>query len=88
MREENKKLYPCPCCGFLTFKYEPCGDYDICPVCFWEDDGYQNKHPDYAGGANKVSLNQGKKNFLEFGACELEMKAHVRKPFDYEIPKI
>lgn len=28
----------CPCCGYLTLVER--GGYDICPVCFWEDDAY------------------------------------------------
>jgi len=27
---------PCPCCGFRTFEWR--GEYDVCPVCLWEDD--------------------------------------------------
>jgi hypothetical protein len=30
-------LEACPCCGFLTLSQR--GEYDICPVCSWEDDG-------------------------------------------------
>ncbi len=30
-------LEACPCCGFLTLSQF--GQYDICPVCTWEDDG-------------------------------------------------
>lgn len=30
--------FACPCCGCLTL--EERGGYDICPVCFWEDDAY------------------------------------------------
>jgi hypothetical protein len=26
----------CPCCGYYTLDGR--GGYDICPVCFWEDD--------------------------------------------------
>lgn len=81
------KLYPCPCCKYLTLKHEADGSYDICPVCFWEDDFVQLKDPDFSGGANKVSLIQARENFLKFGACEEEMVKHVRKPFNYEIPK-
>ena len=33
--------YKCPCCGFYTFDEKPNGNYDICPVCFWEDDPIQ-----------------------------------------------
>ncbi len=29
--------HPCPCCGLRTL--EEMGAYDICPVCWWEDDG-------------------------------------------------
>ena len=77
--------YPCPCCGYLTFEYEPNGDYDICPVCFWEDDLVQQKNPDFEGGANLVSLNQAKENFKMFGACERKYITNVRKPNEDEI---
>ena len=33
--------YKCPCCGFYTFDEKLNGNYDICPVCFWEDDPIQ-----------------------------------------------
>ena len=32
------KKYECPCCGFYTFDEKPNGSYDICPVCFWEEE--------------------------------------------------
>jgi len=72
--------FACPCCGYKTFSHEPDGSYEICKVCFWEDDPVQLKRPDYEGGANKVSLRQAQKNFQEFGACEKEMVKRVRKP--------
>ena len=72
------KKYKCPCCGSYTFEEQPNGNYDICPVCYWEDDPIQLKNPSRAGGANKVSLNQGRENYIAFGACEKEMIPHVR----------
>ena len=48
----------------------PTGTYDICNVCFWEDDGVQFHDLDYEGGANKVSLNQARENFREHGVSE------------------
>ena len=36
--------YACPCCGFLTLPSR--GGYDICPVCFWEDDGQDDPAAD------------------------------------------
>jgi len=32
------KKYKCLCCGYRTLDER--GEYDICPVCFWEDDVY------------------------------------------------
>ncbi|MBW8359029.1 MAG: hydrolase [Weeksellaceae bacterium] len=72
--------FACPCCGYKTFGEKPNGSYDICEVCFWEDDPIQLAHPKYNGGANRVSLKQGQKNFIEFGACEREMITNVRQP--------
>ena len=77
--------YKCPCCGFYTFDEKLNGNYDICPVCFWEDDPIQLEDNEYEGGANRVSLIQARHNFLLFGACEEEMKKHVRKPKEDEL---
>lgn len=70
--------YQCPCCGFYTLDARK--EYEVCPVCFWEDDPIQAKDEQYSGGANKVSLEQARKNYAEFGACEIEMLKYVRKP--------
>ena len=48
----------------------------------WHIELVKNK---YEGGANRVSLVQARHNFLSFGACEEEMKKHVRKPKEDEI---
>ncbi|MDE6875788.1 MAG: hypothetical protein K2P87_15200 [Lachnospiraceae bacterium] len=34
------KKYQCLCCGYKTLDSR--GEFDICPVCFWEDDTYFN----------------------------------------------
>ncbi len=78
--------YPCPCCGNLTFDEEPCGSFEICPVCYWEDDNVQNDHPTYDGGANGISLNEAKQNFASFGAIREEYVKEVRKPLPEESP--
>ena len=57
--------YQCPCCGFLTLDEEPPGTFDICTVCGWEDDNVQFDDPDFAGGANTMSLNEAKKAYHE-----------------------
>lgn len=77
----NPKI-TCPCCGYKTLSEER--SYEICKVCYWEDDEIQFDDPTYEGGANHASLIQAQKNFLEFGACEWEMTPFVRKPLDDE----
>ncbi|WP_053373213.1 CPCC family cysteine-rich protein [Paenibacillus sp. FJAT-27812] len=77
--------YTCPCCGYKTLDEEPPGTYDICDICFWEDDGVQFVNPDYEGGANVPSLRQAQKNFIKFGAKELRKIKYARKPFNDEI---
>ncbi|HSW88227.1 MAG TPA: CPCC family cysteine-rich protein [Candidatus Saccharimonadales bacterium] len=74
------KKYFCPCCGYKTLDEKPSGTYDICSVCFWEDDDIQFDDPDYKGGANDESLHEARKNFQEFGACEKRVLKYVRKP--------
>ena len=51
-QKDGSKL--CPVCGQYTFT-EP---HEICPVCGWEQDRVQEEDPDFAGGANQLSLNQ------------------------------
>jgi hypothetical protein len=61
------------------------GSFEICPICFWEDDIVQLGFPDLAGGANKCSLIEGQRNFALFGACEARLKEHVRVPLDSDV---
>lgn len=54
-----EKLKPCRCCGQNTItEYN---NFEICSNCGWEDDVIQFENPDFAGGANELSLNQAKK---------------------------
>jgi hypothetical protein len=75
-------MYPCPCCGYLVFTHPP-GSYDICPVCFWEDDALQLEFATtLAGGANGVTLVEAQANFQRFGACDERSMRHCRPPGD------
>lgn len=82
--QSNGKFY-CPCCGYNTLNEPPGGTYKICDICFWEDDPIQLDDPDYEGGANRVSLNQGQQNFEKYGACEKEMVKMVTKPTKHNV---
>lgn len=70
--------YPCPCCGYLMFT-EPPGSYDICEICFWEDDMFQLKFPNLDLGPNHISLIDAQKHYKKFGVSELRIKKYVRK---------
>lgn len=83
-RRRLKGKRPCACCGHLTLEFDP-GDYEICPICFWEDDPVQSKDLDYKPGANKVSLNEARANYQAFGVSELEYKEDVRPPLPEEV---
>ena len=72
--------YQCPCCSYFTFEKELDGTFEICPVCYWEDDWSQNQNPNLTGGANEISLIQAKKNFLIYGAIKPEFVGNVRDP--------
>ncbi len=56
-------LLPCKCCGSRVFT--TLGAYEICNVCKWEDDPVQAAEPDYAGGANRKSLNEAKNEWTK-----------------------
>lgn len=58
---------------------EPPGSYDICKICFWEDDMFQLKFPNLNLGPNQVSLIDAQKNYKKFGVSELRLKKYVRK---------
>jgi pantoate--beta-alanine ligase len=76
--------YPCPCCGYKTLTEVASGTYDICPVCFWEDDPVQLDDPDFAGGANRPSLREAQRIFDRIGAIEPRLKEDVRAPLPTE----
>lgn len=81
----DQRRYLCSCCGFLTLS-EGFGSYEICPVCFWEDDPVQNHDPTYSGGANSVCLEEAARNFIKQGVAGVDNAAHVRGPMSDEIP--
>jgi len=57
-------LFPCPCCGFPTLEERDA--FDICEICWWEDDGQDDPHADeiWAGPNKDYSLTDARRNFL------------------------
>ncbi len=77
---EDGVTYRCPCCGYKTLNER--GGYDICPVCFWEDDGQDDHDADVVrGGPNgSISLTEARANYQKFGASLERLIEHVRPP--------
>lgn len=78
-------LYCCPCCHYKTLDGRGC--FDICPVCFWEDDGQdeENAAQQRPFGPNHTSLTQARANFQRMRACEEAALPYVRPPLPEEM---
>lgn len=76
--QPNEKLLPCPCCDYRTLTKR--ADYDICAVCFWEDDGHDTDGLDRYSGPNPITLRAARENFKKFGACDEKSREHVLPP--------
>lgn len=72
--------YRCPCCYHRTL-YER-GGFEICPVCYWEDDGQDDVDADTVrGGPNgDLSLAQARENYTKYGVCDPKFAEHIRPP--------
>ena len=55
-----EKLEVCPCCNYRTLKSR--GNYDICRLCNWEDNGL-NDDEKYSG-PNHMALGEYRESFL------------------------
>jgi hypothetical protein len=91
------KQFPdtCPCCGYETIDGR--GNYDICPICWWEDDGQDNDDANVvrSGPNSNVSLTRARISFLTHGLFQASredlrdkqdsIESHVRKRiFEYD----
>lgn len=96
MEEEIKWYSPddptpreqCPCCDYISLPER--GNYLICPICFWEDDGQDVDELDVSSGPNSgITLREGRENFKKYGACEESMVENViseeeRKEYEFK----
>ncbi len=83
-----RERYLCPCCYMPTLDER--SGYDICPICFWEDDGQDSDDADVIrGGPNHdYSLTEARINFEEFKTMyresdtrsfELQLKSRTKR---------
>jgi hypothetical protein len=70
---EVERLEECPCCGYRTIGER--GGYEICRVCFWEDDG--GNDIDAHSGPNHMTLREARASFERIGAVTERERAFV-----------
>jgi len=60
--------------------------FELCPVCFWEDDGLDDHDANKTlGGPNgSLSLTDARCNFHLFRACDESLREKVRAPLTDE----
>lgn len=66
-------LATCPCCGYRTLRER--GQYDICRVCFWEDDG--TTELERMSGPNHMTLREARLNVQRIGAVTEAARRYV-----------
>jgi hypothetical protein len=79
--------WACACCGYYTLPHAIFdGCYDICPVCYWENDRVQFRDPTYRRGANKPSLDEARREFARTGSSNVRLARLTRRPSNDEGP--
>lgn len=82
-------LFPCPCCGNLTFRYPRQNAVAfICPVCFWENDVFDPGEDEPSDENGGMTLRQGWENYRRWGAVREDLADHARPPLPGEIPPV
>lgn len=84
----NKLLNQCPCCDYFTLTSRK--QYEICKVCFWEDDGIDIDKLDKLSWPNHLTLREARSNFISFGASNIKyindvISKNKRRKYKYEI---
>jgi Cysteine-rich CPCC len=78
MRTSSPAATRCLCCGFRTLSQPEA--FELCEVCWWQDDGQDDRDADEVRGTvnGTLSLSEARRNFKSFGAAELRFVSHVR----------
>lgn len=75
----------CLCCGNRTLSAP--GTFELCPVCWWQDDGQDESDADVVrGGPNgTLSLTGARANYLQYGASDPRFLGRVRAALPSEL---
>ena len=74
----SKAIFRCLVCNYKTLSKR--GGFEICPVCYWEDEGdiIDIDKPTY-GPNGDLSLVDARNNFKQFGTIKKAFIDKVRK---------
>jgi Cysteine-rich CPCC len=80
----TETLYRCPCCGYRTLAAPE--SLQLCPVCWWEDDGQEDADASEVRLTvnGSLSLDEARIHFRECGAAHPRFLRYVRKPLASE----
>jgi hypothetical protein len=72
--------FRCPCCGYRTLNAPDA--LELCPVCWWEDDGQEDEDASEVRLTvnGELSLSVARMHFVECGAAHPRFLPHVRPP--------
>lgn len=59
--DPQSAVHQCPCCDYFSLSRR--GEYEICPICFWEDSGQDIDHIDMHSGPNRMTLREARIRF-------------------------
>jgi hypothetical protein len=73
-------LFRCPCCGYRTLKAPE--SMELCPVCWWEDDGQEDADASEVRLTvnGMLSLAEARTHFMACGAAHPRFLRYVRHP--------
>jgi Cysteine-rich CPCC len=76
--------FRCPCCGARTLSIPDA--MQLCPVCWWEDDGQDSDDPTaiHATVNGELSLNEARQNYQLCGAAHPRFVNYVRRALPEE----
>lgn len=85
MASTTQTRYRCPCCGYRTLGAPAA--LDLCPVCWWEDDGQEDADADEVRLTvnGELSLAEARVHYVECGAAHPRFLRYVRRPASSEI---
>jgi len=76
--------FRCPCCGARTLSLPD--TMELCPVCWWEDDGQDSEDAGEVRSTvnGELSLSQARQNYQFCGAAHPRFVRYVRKALPQE----